>query len=285
MEGIRVFLPIAVFILVNVQFVTGQDWLQVSKEELLALRNEVLSFDNSISDLVFLVDTSSSLSSSDYDEEITFVTNLINEISVDMQATRVEVIPFGSTASQFITQISDPDLSKNKCTFNEKFKTMVQSINGGATNMRDAFQLAWEVCLNNGLKRTPLTKVKTVVILLTDGKWNTPSNDPSPVSRAENLIAGHVEIFAIGVGNIDYGNLKSLVEDPDKHAFHLQDFEEFAELATYLRGGALPNFPLHSYFRFLITKKTDDRNCSKRSFKTCVFFLLKEHPMGSVKGF
>lgn len=285
MEGIRVFLPIAVFILVNVQFVTGQDWLQVSKEELLALRNEVLSFDNSISDLVFLVDTSGSLSSSDYDEEITFVTNLINEISVDMQATRVEVIPFGSTASQFITQISDPDLSKNKCTFNEKFKTMVQSINGGATNMRDAFQLAWEVCLNNGLKRTPLTKVKTVVILLTDGKWNTPSNDPSPVSRAENLIAGHVEIFAIGVGNIDYGNLKSLVEDPDKHAFHLQDFEEFAELATYLRGGALPNFPLHSYFRFLITKKTDDRNCSKRSFKTCVFFLLKEHPMGSVNGF
>lgn len=175
MEGMRVFLLIAAFILVNVQFITGQDWLQVSKEELLALRNEVLSFENSVSDLVFLVDTSGSLSTSDFNEEITFVTNLLNEISVDLQATRVEVIPFGTTASQFITQISDPAVSKNKCTFNEQFKTMSHSINGWLTNMRDAFQLAWEVCLNNGLKIVAITeRVKTVVILLADGNWNTP---------------------------------------------------------------------------------------------------------------
>ena len=240
MEDRSVFLPAVVFILVNIQFITGQDWLDVSKEELVALRKEVHTFDNSISDLLFLVDTSSSLSSSDYDEEITFVMNLLNEISVDMQATRVEVIPFGSTASQFITQISDPALSKNKCTFNEQFKTMSQSINGHATNMRDAFQLAWDVCLNNALKRLPLNVVKTVVILLTDGKWNTPYGDSSPVSRAENLRVGNVEIFAIGVGgNIKYSNLESLVDDPDKHAFLLQDFDQFAELATYLRGGML----------------------------------------------
>ena len=118
---------------------------------------------------------------------------------MDLQATRVEVIPFGTTASQFITQISDPAVSKNKCTFNEQFKTMSHSINGWLTNMRDAFQLAWEVCLNNGLKRVAITeRVKTVVILLTDGNWNTPYSDSSPVSRAESLLAGDVEIFAIG---------------------------------------------------------------------------------------
>ena len=237
MEEKNIFLPVVVFILVNVHFIAGQDWLDISKEELLELRNEVRSFNNSISDLVFLVDTSGSLSTSDYNEEITFVTNLLNEISVAMQATRVEVIPFGSTASRFITQISSPDGSKNKCSFNEKIRTMSHSINGWATNMRDAFQLAWETCLNNGLKRTPLTSVKTVVILLTDGKWNTPYSDSSPVSRAQSLIAGNVEVFAIGVGNINYANLQSLVEDPDRHAFLLQDFDEFAELATYLRGG------------------------------------------------
>ena len=255
MEKIRVYFPFVVFILVNVQFITGQDWLDISKEALLDLRN-ALTYDNSISDLVFLVDTSGSLSASDYDEEITFVTNLLNEISVDMQATRVEVIPFGRTASQFITQISSPDSSKNKCTFNAEFKTMSQSINGYTTNMRDAFQLAWEVCLNNGLKRVPLNRVKTVVFLLTDGKWNTPYGDSSPVSRAQSLLAGDVEIFAIGVGNnIDYGNLESLVQDPDKHAFLLENFDQFAELATYLRGGMLLSFPLMSFFLSLITKK------------------------------
>lgn len=237
MEETKNFLPIVVFILVNVQFITGQDWLDVSKEELLALRNQVRSFNNSISDLVFLVDTSGSLSTSDYNEEVTFITNLLNEISVAMQATRVEVIPFGETASQFITQISSPAGTKNKCTFNEKIRTMSHSINGWLTNMRDAFQLAWETCLNNGLKRVPLTSIKTVVILLTDGKWNTPYDDSSPVSRAQSLITGNVEVFAIGVGNINYANLQSLVENPDKHAFLLQNFDEFAELATYLRGG------------------------------------------------
>ena len=234
MAKMKIFLAIVVFILVNFQFITGQDWLDISKEELLALRS---SFNNSVSDLVFLVDTSGSLTTSEYNEEITFVTNLLNEISVAMQATRVEVIPFGTTASQFITQISSPDPSKNKCTFNDEFKKMRHSINGWATNMRDAFQLAWEVCLNNGLKRIPLTSVKTVVILLTDGIWNRPWDDPSPVSRAQSLITGEVEVFAIGVGNINYANLESLVSDPDKHAFLLENFDQFAELATYLRGG------------------------------------------------
>ena len=234
-----IFLWIAFFVLINFQFVIAQDWLQVSKDEILDLRDEIYNFADAKSDIVFLIDTSGSLSSSDFDEEKKFITNFLNEISVGMQATRVEVIPFGSSASQFITQISDPQNTKNMCSFNENFAGLAQSINGWATNMKEAFELAWKVCLNNGLKRTPLTEVKTVVILLTDGKWNRPSSDPSPVSWAEQLIDGKVEVFAIGVGNIDYDKLKQVVEDPDKQAFHLNDFNEFAELATYIRGGNL----------------------------------------------
>lgn len=238
MGKMKIFLPVAVLLLLNFQFpVTAQDWLKVSKDQLLILRNEVYSFENSVSDIVFLVDTSGSLSTSNFNEEKKFVMNLLNVISVGLQATRVEVIPFGETASQFITQISAPQITKNKCTFNEKFKPMSQSINGWLTNMKDAFELAWQVCLNNGMKRKSTKQLKTVVILLTDGYWNTPYNDPSPVSRAKDLIAGAVEVFAIGVGNVDYNNLRKLVQEPDKQAFHLRDFNEFAELATYIRGG------------------------------------------------
>lgn len=238
----KVFLPFVVFLFMNFQFVTTQDWLKVSKEQLKILRDQVSGsqgFYQQQADLVFLVDTSGSLWTSDFNEEKKFVMNLLNEMSVGMQATRVEVIPFGSQATKYITQISAPDITKNKCTFNEKFKPMPHSINGWMTNMRDAFQLAWEVCLNNALKRIPLTKVKTVVILLTDGYWNYPYGDSSPISRAQNLLKGHVEVFAIGVGHVDFPNLRKLVSDPDKHAFHLRDFNEFAELATYIRGGKL----------------------------------------------
>ena len=239
----KVFLLIAVFLLMNFQFVHTQDWLKVSKEQLKILRDQVSSgsqgFYQQQADLVFLVDTSGSLWTSDFNEEKKFVMNLLNEMSVGMQATRVEVIPFGSQATKYITQISAPAMTKNKCTFNEKFKPMAHSINGWMTNMRDAFQLAWEVCLNNALKRQPLTKIKTVVILLTDGYWNYPYHDSSPISRAQLLLAGNVEVFAIGVGYVDFPRLRQLVHDPDKHAFHLRDFNEFAELATYIRGGEL----------------------------------------------
>jgi len=242
MGKMKVFLPVAVFLLMNFQFVTTQDWLKVSKEQLKILRDQVSGshgFYQQQADLVFLVDTSGSLWTSDFNEEKKFVMNLLNEMSVGLQATRVEVIPFGSTATKFITQISAPDVTKNKCTFNERFKSMSHSINGWMTNMRDAFQLAWEVCLNNALKRQPNTKIKTVVILLTDGYWNYPYHDSSPISRAQKLLAGHVEVFAIGVGYVDFPRLRQLVDDPDKHAFHLRDFNEFAELATYIRGGEL----------------------------------------------
>ena len=242
MGRMKVYIPFVLLLLTHFQFVTAQDWLKVSKDEILALRNSMNSFESKKSDIVFLVDTSTSLYTSDFNEEKKFVMNLLNEMSVGMQANRVEVIPFGTTASKFITQISDPQPTKNKCTFNEKFKPMPHSINGGATNMRKAFELAWQVCLNNADKRTPSNKIKTVVILLTDGYWNYYRNrgDPSPVKKARGLLQGNVEVFAIGVGpNVQQDNIRKLVRDPDKHAFFLKDFNEFAELATYIRGGEL----------------------------------------------
>ena len=238
MGKIKVFLCFAVFFFGICQFVSSQDWLDVSKTELLKLRNQFLSFENKKSDILFLIDTSGSLSGNDFNEEKKFVTNLLNEISVGMEATRVEVIPFGERATRFIDYVSIPSLDKTKCTFNEKFNPMPHRINGWLTNMRDAFQLAYDVCFGiySGKKRVIL-QVKTVVILLTDGEWNWPYSDPDPTSIAKSLLQGNVEIFAIGVGRVNFAALQGLVKDKTKHAFYLNNFNQFAELATYLRGG------------------------------------------------
>lgn len=122
---------------------------------------------------------------------------------------------------------------------------MIQSIYGWATNMKEAFRLAKEVCVGSysGQKRGTLATLKTTVILIIDGKWNRPSSDPSPVTYATELRTTGAEIFAIGVGNnLDYDKLRLVVDDPTEQAFHLEDFDQFAELATYLRGG---NMVLH----------------------------------------
>ena len=212
------------------------NWLDVSETELKKLRGQHL---DQKSDIFFLIDASGSLSTHNFNEEKKFITNLLNEMSVANDATRVEVIPFGSTASIFIDQISVAAATKNKCTFNEKFNTLPHSINGWMTNMKDAFSLVRDVCIGslNKDKRVPLSSFKTSVILITDGRWNRPRGDASPVALAQELIQAGVEVFAVGVGYIDFSKLQQVVQVPSKQAFHLANFNQFSQLATYLRGG------------------------------------------------
>ena len=108
-----------------------------------------------------------------------------------------------------------------------------------ATNTKGAFKLAYDVCVGrySGLKRGPLNQVRTVVILITDGYWNWPYNDPSPIPIAQSLLAARVEVFAIGVEYANLPALQKLVKDPAKQAFLLRNFGEFDELSVYVRGG------------------------------------------------
>ena len=156
---------------------------------------------------------------------------------VGLQAARVEVTPFGERASLYIDGVSNPSLARNKCYVFRKLKQMPLSINGFSTNTKSAFQLAFDICLGpySSQKRVLWNKLKTVVILITDGRWN---QGPSPVPIAKMLHAANIEVFAIGVGNvITPDTLQEVVRDPAKQAFHLKDFVEFDELSLYVRGG------------------------------------------------
>ncbi|KAK3701545.1 hypothetical protein QZH41_020532, partial [Actinostola sp. cb2023] len=213
------------------------DWLKKATDEMRELRYSLIK--NQEADILFLIDSSGSLWQHQFDLEKRFIRNLLT-IAVGYEATRVEVIPFGNSAYRYIKFISEPGLAKHKCYFNERLNSL-KFDRAGYTNMRDAFQIAVDVCLGKwqGVKR-PMSQYKTVVILLTDGYWSSPSGDPSPVSRAQMLIRNNVEVFAIGVGSGVYlPSLQRLVANQknDKtYAFHLKDFSEFKRLATYIRG-------------------------------------------------
>ena len=214
------------------------DHLAKAKHELTKLRNEYITNDKA--DILFLVDTSSSLSPDNFIREKQFVTEFLGKIRVSMEATRVEVIPFGNVASIFIDYVSVPALQKTKCAFNEKLNTLPQRINGWMRNVKAALQLAYDVCVGkySGQKRGPLSKVKTTVILLTNGMWNYPGNDPSPVSIAQQLHAAGVEVYAIGVGpTIDFASFGRVTRDPSTQAFHLASFNRLIEFSLYLREG------------------------------------------------
>ena len=226
---------VVIFILVMGLFTFAQSNLERAKRELKRLRDE-LADANKESDILFLLDTSGSLSSYEFQSEKRFVESFLNTVTVSLHTTRIEVIPFANTASRYIDGVSAPSLDKHKCSLVEKFKSMPQSINGVGGNTYGAFKLAFDICLGqlSALKRGPLSLVKTVVILLTVGPWQ----GQSPVSIAKNLQQVNVEVFVIGVRNSFLeNNLKKMVTNADKQAFYFRTFQEFAKLSVYLRGG------------------------------------------------
>ena len=232
MKGCFLVLLLAAFFAIQIQ----GNFLQRSVEELKQLRNEInvhASYDQGKADLIFLLDESSNLSPTDFQTEKRFVRNLLNNVHVGVDATRVEVIPFASRASIFINYISSPAHEKNKCTFNEKFHQL--TFRRGATNMREAFNLAYEI-VGGRYSMYKRISAKTVVILLSSGAWNTGDD---PASYASILKRLKVEIFALAVGvHPVYSNLRALATSAD-HVFDLSRFTEFKQLAVYIRGGEL----------------------------------------------
>eukprot|EP00058_Branchiostoma_floridae_P028490 XP_002613981.1 hypothetical protein BRAFLDRAFT_118457 [Branchiostoma floridae] len=194
-----------------------------------SLQNQVKKYQDSRADIVFLLDNSGSVGRYNFEEvEIAFVENLLSQLTISPQASRVAVVSFDDVARTHIDYIKYP---KNKCSFLRELKT-VKYI-GEWTNTEDAFRLAQE------LLRPPSAfknerPVKQVVILLTDGR---PTRGGDPVKRANNLKSVYnAEIFSIGIG----GNLnKQQLEDCATDAQHLYlspNFVDFKDLAKRIRG-------------------------------------------------
>ena len=134
----------AVLLLAISPFAFAQNDLESAKQEFTTLRKQLGT--NKISDILFLLDTSGSLSTYDFEAEKEFVINFLSTITVSFEEARVEVIPFGNTASLYIDGVSKPSLDKDKCDLIQKLKQMPHSY-GWATNTKGAFQLAYDVCL------------------------------------------------------------------------------------------------------------------------------------------
>ena len=239
-------------------------------------------YQNRKSDIVFLLQTSSAVTSaSELQEEKRFVTKLLDEIAVSFEATRVQVIPFGSRAHNYIDFVSQPATSKNKCEFRTRFSTLPRE--EGISMIMSAFREAWGVCFGSKSANKRNTRsIKTVIILLSNGDWKFPDlipinpTEPRPIDNpfqeaethisaggpakpvrlnrhlhelidprptAKQLRDAGVDIFAVGLGSINVNNLLGLVDNPAK-VFRLAGFSRFAELAAHIRGGepALSSF-------------------------------------------
>ena len=211
-----------------VQAAVSSQWVQ-------RLNQFQQKYNNSRSDIIFMLDLSGSVSYYGFQTEKKFVNSLLSKISVQPIATRVSVITFEQSAAKRIDYIDYSGLEKNKCTFSKEFKRIKHSY-GPATNMAAAFNRAKDLLTsakNNGNLRQ---NVNTVIVLLTDGWWNLGG---SPRAIAESLrkpSTFFAEVISVGVGYASQWQLKE-ISGIDSNVIMARSFTQFEELATKIRGG------------------------------------------------
>ncbi|KAL9973669.1 hypothetical protein ACROYT_G020152 [Oculina patagonica] len=220
-------------------------------------------YNNSQSDIIFLMDVSGSVSDYGFASEKIFVDNLLNEFSMAPYSTRVAVITFGAEVQTNINYIDiDPtSLTHQKCEFKPWFQYNVVHRYGWATNMHDAFQRSSDLlqtAMNNNHRRS---NVHTVGILITDGYWNR--GDPRANANTLKSTYG-VDLIAVGVDGYSQWQLEALASSRD-HVLGFSSFTNFRTLAMYIRGDA------HDKIFMAVdnSKCTSANGCDGNAFCAC----------------
>ena len=174
-----------------------------------------------------------------------FIKALMDNIKVAKQATRVAVVRFSDYATIDINYISNLHGLNNKCEFKTAFDNL--KFTSGNTNMHSAFEKVIQILYNGadaGNVRpwkniSPNSHEKPVykaVILTTDGGWNNGGDPTSVINRIKNQ--ERIELFTVGVAYADTTFLQNAATSPN-HYFYVDNFEDFSNMATYIRGGKL----------------------------------------------
>lgn len=212
---------------------TGKDLVKVQSR-----------YANSKSGIIFLMDNSGSLTRyNGFAVEKRFIKALMDNIKVAKQATRVAVVRFGDYATIDINYISNINGLNNKCEFKTAFDNLKYT--GVMTNMNDAFHKVIDILYNGATIKyvrpwkniSPNSKIKPVykvVFLVTDGQWNDGGDPTSVINRIKNQ--EQIELFTVGVAGANKNFLQSAATT-HRHYFYANTFEDFSNMAAYIRGG------------------------------------------------
>eukprot|EP00111_Clytia_hemisphaerica_P006027 TCONS_00017431-protein len=219
-------------------------------------------YNNSRSDLIFLVDVSGSVSYNGFQIEKDFITSLLSKISIQPIATRVSIITFGYSVKKEFDYIdypaNRPRDTMNKCFFKVDF-ARVKHRRGRATYMSGAFKMARELIASaqrRGIKRN---NVNTAVILLTDGFYNKGGNPASIARDLQNRNTYDAEIFGVGIGYHLASTLINVVGSSD-NVVTARNFADFSGLATRIRGDQIEK----------LYQPTSPKNCKKDCDKNAI---------------
>lgn len=177
-------------------------------------------------DVIFVLDSSASISYLDFDRQLEFVSNVINVFDVSKNMTRIGIVSFSNWA--FL------DFHLNTYTTKHEVRQAVFRIRQirGDTNTAAALRYIQDTSFKpqHGAREG----IPHIAIVLTDGKSNKPMQTAKEAVRAK--LGSNIHIFAIGVGDaVKRRELKAIASDPKKkYLFQVGDYESLDSIKDLL---------------------------------------------------
>ena len=187
-------------------------------------------------DLLFVMDNSGSIGSTNFVKQKTFVSLMIDHVLTVTctKSIRIAVISFAAaTQIKIEFDFNDHSLSASPRADLKNAVNAIIYVHGYATNTAGALDLAHSL-LNDASKgaRSDATKI---VFVLTDGRSNQ-GNPPGPKADILRNTDGAV-VFAMGVANFgstsSQNELKAIASDPDSaHVLVVDDFDDMDDIVA-----------------------------------------------------
>ena len=174
-----------------------------------------------------MLDQSGSVGEDNHDIAKEFIKNVVSFFTIGLDATRVGLVAYSTESHE------EFDLDR-RTTLNSLHRAIDRvDYRGGWTATALALDDARELLdpdRNNGA-RPDSQGVPKIAVLITDGKSNQhPIDLAAPALRDSG-----VQVYAIGIGNIDLDELKLIASDPDdEHVFILNSFNDAAGFVNLL---------------------------------------------------
>ncbi|KAK7493781.1 hypothetical protein BaRGS_00014922 [Batillaria attramentaria] len=174
-------------------------------------------------DIVFMLDSSGSVGSSNFRLVTSFVNSMVKDWDVSSDNIRIGVEKFDSRPYTEFHLNRHPDKQSTLNAVNHI------AYHGGGTNTGDALTYMKNTMFTAANGDRP--GVPNIAIIITDGKSNNPAKTQQ---QAAALRADGVEVFSIGVGNgISRPELNVMATDPDSsHVYTVDDFSKLASIKS-----------------------------------------------------
>ncbi|XP_065932509.1 uncharacterized protein [Magallana gigas] len=172
-------------------------------------------------DVVFMVDKSTSLNSTEYDKSLQFVHDVIQLLDIGLSHTLASLV----TVSTPPTEIFDLKDHTDKSDYLQAINDLMGKGTSGDGNIKRGLNFVWE----NSFKTSPFNRTdpepERVVILLSSTV--TTDNAAGTVAVADKIRTDYnASIFTLGVGPGVYAQnteLRGVANDPDANFTHFVD--------------------------------------------------------------